>query len=425
MQRLSGIATLTRQFVDASGGRIIVLDTRKTTPLLRALEKYAVRAGGGSNHRSGLDDGDPDQGQPRAPGRRRRAGRDAHAQGQPRDADRGGGSEPRCTWTRRSLPARTSSCSTTCRRADIIEAVRRCRGRAKTEISGGVTLGRHAGARGDGRGLRVGRRADAFGPRRGPELRDRTCVRTLRSDLGSGETAIGRYPVAPDVASTNDVAAQLAERGADEGSGRRRRGTIARAAAGMGAPGRRPPGRACMSRRCCGRRPEVALLLTSRLAWRLPKASRRPPVSPQPEVAERRVRRRPKARRHPRRSGHVSDRCVARRAGLRHQRAARRIPARCGIAGDVARGRAGPARRSRPAAVGVSRRPGERAMPTCSRGARRRCSTPGVRARRPCSGRPVEWDRGDTRSRGVAENIDDDGRAAGPYGRRPRPCHFR
>jgi nicotinate-nucleotide pyrophosphorylase (carboxylating) len=56
LQRLSGIATLTRRYVDAADGRIIVLDTRKTTPTLRALEKYAVRAGGGSNHRSGLDD---------------------------------------------------------------------------------------------------------------------------------------------------------------------------------------------------------------------------------------------------------------------------------------------------------------------------------------------------------------------------------
>ena len=57
MQRLSGIATLTRRFVDAAGGRITILDTRKTTPTLRALEKYAVRAGGGTNHRAGLDDG--------------------------------------------------------------------------------------------------------------------------------------------------------------------------------------------------------------------------------------------------------------------------------------------------------------------------------------------------------------------------------
>jgi nicotinate-nucleotide pyrophosphorylase (carboxylating) len=57
LQRLSGIATLTRRFVDAAAGGIMILDTRKTTPTLRALEKYAVRAGGGTNHRTGLDDG--------------------------------------------------------------------------------------------------------------------------------------------------------------------------------------------------------------------------------------------------------------------------------------------------------------------------------------------------------------------------------
>jgi nicotinate-nucleotide pyrophosphorylase (carboxylating) len=57
LQRLSGIATLTRRYVDAAAGRITILDTRKTTPTLRALEKYAVRAGGGTNHRNGLDEG--------------------------------------------------------------------------------------------------------------------------------------------------------------------------------------------------------------------------------------------------------------------------------------------------------------------------------------------------------------------------------
>jgi nicotinate-nucleotide pyrophosphorylase (carboxylating) len=56
LQRLSGIATRARRFVDAGGGRITVLDTRKTTPNLRALEKYAVRAGGATNHREGLFD---------------------------------------------------------------------------------------------------------------------------------------------------------------------------------------------------------------------------------------------------------------------------------------------------------------------------------------------------------------------------------
>jgi nicotinate-nucleotide pyrophosphorylase (carboxylating) len=55
--RLSGIATLTRRYVDAvEGTRAAVLDTRKTTPGLRALEKHAVAAGGGRNHRFGLDD---------------------------------------------------------------------------------------------------------------------------------------------------------------------------------------------------------------------------------------------------------------------------------------------------------------------------------------------------------------------------------
>ena len=55
--RLSGIATLTRRHVDAVDGTgVAVLDTRKTTPGLRALEKHAVACGGGRNHRFGLDD---------------------------------------------------------------------------------------------------------------------------------------------------------------------------------------------------------------------------------------------------------------------------------------------------------------------------------------------------------------------------------
>jgi nicotinate-nucleotide pyrophosphorylase (carboxylating) len=56
--RLSGIATLTKHYVDAVAGTgVAILDTRKTTPGLRALEKYAVACGGGRNHRFGLDDG--------------------------------------------------------------------------------------------------------------------------------------------------------------------------------------------------------------------------------------------------------------------------------------------------------------------------------------------------------------------------------
>lgn len=57
MQRMSGIATLTRAFVDAvEGTGCRVLDTRKTTPCLRQVEKWAVRIGGGTNHRMGLYD---------------------------------------------------------------------------------------------------------------------------------------------------------------------------------------------------------------------------------------------------------------------------------------------------------------------------------------------------------------------------------
>ena len=54
---LSGVASLTRRYVDAAGGRARIRDTRKTTPGLRALEKAAVRAGGGVNHRGSLSDG--------------------------------------------------------------------------------------------------------------------------------------------------------------------------------------------------------------------------------------------------------------------------------------------------------------------------------------------------------------------------------
>jgi nicotinate-nucleotide pyrophosphorylase (carboxylating) len=57
LQRMSGIATLTRRFVDAvSGTRARITDTRKTAPGLRVLDKLAVRLGGGMNHRFGLDD---------------------------------------------------------------------------------------------------------------------------------------------------------------------------------------------------------------------------------------------------------------------------------------------------------------------------------------------------------------------------------
>ncbi|OFW05956.1 MAG: nicotinate-nucleotide diphosphorylase (carboxylating) [Acidobacteria bacterium RIFCSPLOWO2_02_FULL_68_18] len=141
VQRLSGIATLTRQFVEAAAGRIVILDTRKTTPLLRALEKYAVRAGGGANHRSGLDDGILIK-----DNHIRLAGGVAAAVTRMRKANREMPTEvevERLEDVDEALGAGADivlldNLST----ADIIEAVERCRGVAKTEISGGVTLAR-------------------------------------------------------------------------------------------------------------------------------------------------------------------------------------------------------------------------------------------------------------------------------------------
>jgi nicotinate-nucleotide pyrophosphorylase (carboxylating) len=141
LQRLSGIATLTRRFVDAADGRIIILDTRKTTPTLRALEKYAVAAGGGTNHRLGLFDAILIKdnhirlagGVTAAVERTRAHRRDLRIEVEAQTIDE----------VDEALAAG----------ADIIlvdnmsleqirESVRRVAGRAKVEISGGVTLDR-------------------------------------------------------------------------------------------------------------------------------------------------------------------------------------------------------------------------------------------------------------------------------------------
>ena len=141
LQQLSGIATLTRRFVDAAGGRITVLDTRKTTPLLRALEKYAVRAGGGVNHRSSLDEGILIKdnhvrlagGVTDAVRKMRKANREMPTEVEAQSLDEvddalDGGADIVLVDNMTTL--------------DIQEAVRRCRGQAKVEISGGVTLDR-------------------------------------------------------------------------------------------------------------------------------------------------------------------------------------------------------------------------------------------------------------------------------------------
>jgi nicotinate-nucleotide pyrophosphorylase (carboxylating) len=143
LQRLCGIATETRRYVDAAAGRITILDTRKTTPALRALEKYAVRVGGATNHRFGLYD--------------QMLIKDNHVR-------LAGGISAAIAAARRAAPAlaveiEAQSVDEAVEAADagadvilldnlttaeIREAVRGIAGRAKSEISGGVTLDRIA-----------------------------------------------------------------------------------------------------------------------------------------------------------------------------------------------------------------------------------------------------------------------------------------
>ncbi|MEZ5317609.1 MAG: carboxylating nicotinate-nucleotide diphosphorylase [Vicinamibacterales bacterium] len=141
LQHLSGIATAARRFVDAAGGRLVVLDTRKTVPTLRALAKYAVRCGGATNHRAGLYDAI--------------LIKDNHIR-------HAGGIGPAVARARAAAPALSVEVeaqslgdvdAAIAAGADVImldnltddemrEAVRRIAGRARVEISGSVTLDR-------------------------------------------------------------------------------------------------------------------------------------------------------------------------------------------------------------------------------------------------------------------------------------------
>ncbi len=143
LQRLSGVATLTASFVDAAAGRIVVLDTRKTTPTLRLLEKYAVRCGGGTNHRQRLDDAILIK-----DNHKRLAGGVAEAV---RRAHTGAGGltvevevETLEELDEALAAGATSVLLDNFTTYDARRAVERVGGRARVEISGGVTLGRIA-----------------------------------------------------------------------------------------------------------------------------------------------------------------------------------------------------------------------------------------------------------------------------------------
>jgi nicotinate-nucleotide pyrophosphorylase (carboxylating) len=127
--------------VDAGGGRITILDTRKTTPTLRALEKYAVRAGGATNHRVGLFDAVLIKdnhirlaGGVQAAVERTRS----HRPGMPIEIEAQSLAEVDEALAAGAETILVDNMST----ADIRDAVSRAKGRAKIEISGGVTLER-------------------------------------------------------------------------------------------------------------------------------------------------------------------------------------------------------------------------------------------------------------------------------------------
>ncbi len=139
LQRLSGVATEARRFVEVVSGRSVLLDTRKTTPMLRLLEKYAARVGGVVNHRFALDDGV--------------LVKDNHV----RLAGSIGEAVARLRKRNVGLPIEVEVSSlqelneALAAKVDIVlmdnfslegmqEAISRCRGLAKTEISGGVVI---------------------------------------------------------------------------------------------------------------------------------------------------------------------------------------------------------------------------------------------------------------------------------------------
>lgn len=141
LQHLSGIATETRRFVDAAAGRVTILDTRKTIPTLRALAKYAVRCGGGENHRSGLFDGLLVK-----DNHIRIAGGIPAAVARVRERHPGQAVEVEAQSLRDVDAAIDAGVEVimldNLDDASIAEAVRRIAGRARVEISGGIRLDR-------------------------------------------------------------------------------------------------------------------------------------------------------------------------------------------------------------------------------------------------------------------------------------------
>ena len=232
---LSGIATATARWVEAlEGSPTRVLDTRKTLPGLRALQKYAVRCGGGVNHRTSLQD---------------------MAMVKDNHVIAAGGVVPALAAIRAGHPGLPVEVEvTTLDQLDdllalpepperilldnmtdelMTEAVRRTAGRVPLEASGGITLERAGAHRRHRRRLRLGRRAHPLGrrvrPRHGP---DRGVMSLLAADIGNSHTFLGlldgdevtaHWRVNTDERRTADEWARAAARPARRARRRRRR----------------------------------------------------------------------------------------------------------------------------------------------------------------------------------------------------------
>ena len=361
MQRMTGIATLTSQFVDAAAGRITILDTRKTTPLMRTLEKYAVRAGGGVNHRFGLSDGILIKdnhvrlagGVCNAVARMRAAKPDlpieVEAQSLSEVADALQAGADIVLLDNLSTP-------------DIIDAVRQCRGRAKTEISGGVTLARIAELAATGADfVSIGaltHSAPAADLSFEMGSRSRSDSMTLPDDLATALAMAGDRPGIfarrilwyAEVGSTNDVAAALADRGEPEGTV-----VVADAqSAGRGRHGRAwasPPGAGLyMSTLTRPAAHAVGLLTHRRRRGDRRRHSGGNRSSAPAQVAQRHLHGRAQAGRHSRRGGDVECRRAVCDPRMRNQPDAGGLSTRCRRARDLDRVRAWPTDRSGPAA---------------------------------------------------------------------------
>jgi nicotinate-nucleotide pyrophosphorylase (carboxylating) len=137
LQHLSGVATLTRRYVEAAGPHTVVFDTRKTVPGLRPLQRYAVRAGGGSNHRYNLSDAVlVKDNHIAAAGGVAEAIRLAQPAGSPVEVE-----VENIAQLDEALAAGADIVLLdNMRPAEVAEAVRRTAGRTVLEVSGGVTL---------------------------------------------------------------------------------------------------------------------------------------------------------------------------------------------------------------------------------------------------------------------------------------------